>query len=218
MYVLTGFLAAGPVVVREDAAAGLVDVLEAVDEAVGLVTDLDGVAVVDLVAAADLAAVVELVTLVDRVVALVVVIGAFVTLGLTSEVEAGPFFNGGALDAPEPGLDVLAGEAVLELVADRTAPIFLSSLAEAAVVRLVVVVVLGTGALVVAVAEPVLGADVVLETGAGLVEVVVLVVLGAVAEDEVEEDVVVVGLVLGFTSTFGTWSAEIVVLKNVEFL
>ena len=208
MYVLTGFLAAGPVVVREDAAAGLVDVLEAVDEAVGLVTDLDGVAVVDLVAAADLAAVVELVTLVDRVVALVVVIGAFVTLGLTSEVEAGPFFNGGALDAPEPGLDVLAGEAVLELVADLTAPIFLSSLAEAAVVRLVVVVVLGTGALVVAVAEPVLGADVVLETGAGLVEVVVLVVLGAVAEDEVEEDVVVVGLVLGFTSTFGTWSAE----------
>ena len=208
MYVLTGFLAAGPVVVREDAAAGLVDVLEAVDEAVGLVTDLDGVAVVDLVAAAVLAAVVELVTLVDRVVALVVVIGAFVTLGLTSEVEAGPFFNGGALDAPEPGLDVLAGEAVLELVADRTAPIFLSSLAEAAVVRLVVVVVLGTGALVVAVAEPVLGADVVLETGAGLVEVVVLVVLGAVAEDEVEEDVVVVGLVLGFTSTFGTWFAE----------
>ena len=50
----------------------------------------------------------------------------------------------------------MAGEAVLELVADLTAPIFLSSLlAEAAVVRLVVVVVvLGTGALVVAVAEP----------------------------------------------------------------
>ena len=168
--------------------------------------------------AAALLAVVELVTLLDRVVARVVVIGAFVTLGLTSdEVEAGPFFNGvpPALDdAPEAGLDVLAGEAVLELVADRTAPIFLSSLAEAAadVVRLVVVV-LGTGALVVAVAEPVLGADVVLETGAGLVEVVVLVVLGAVAEDEVEEDVVVVGLVLGFTSTFGTWSAEIVFFK-----
>jgi hypothetical protein len=86
-----GFLAVGPVVVLGDAAAGLVVVLEAVDEAVGLVTDLDGVAVVDLVAAG--LAVVELVTLVDRVVALVVVIGAFVTLGLTSEVEAGPFFN-----------------------------------------------------------------------------------------------------------------------------
>ena len=41
--VLTGFLAAGPVVVREDAAAGLVVVLEAVDEAVGLVTDLEAV-------------------------------------------------------------------------------------------------------------------------------------------------------------------------------
>ena len=163
--------------------------------------------------AAALLAVVELVTLLDRVVARVVVIGAFVTLGLTSdEVEAGPFFNGvpPALDdAPEAGLDVLAGEAVLELVADRTAPIFLSSLAEAAadVVRLVVVV-LGTGALVVAVAEPGLGAVVVvLETGAGLVEVVVLVVLGAdVAE---VEDVVVVGLVLGFTSTFETGGFDV---------
>ena len=213
MYVLTGFLAAGPVVVREDAAAGLVvAVLEAVDEAVGLVTDLDAaVAVVDLVAAA-LLAVVELVTLLDRVVARVVVIGAFVTLGLTSdEVEAGPFFNGvpPALDdAPEAGLDVLAGEAVLELVADRTAPIFLSSLAEAADVVRLVVVVLGTGALVVAVAEPGLGAVVVvLETGAGLVEVVVLVVLGAdVAE---VEDVVVVGLVLGFTSTFETGGFDV---------
>jgi hypothetical protein len=78
-----GFLAVGPVVVLGDAAAGLVVVLEAVDEAVGLVTDLDGVAVVDLVAAG--LAVVELVTLVDRVVALVVVIEEWTSLNLRGQ-------------------------------------------------------------------------------------------------------------------------------------
>ena len=176
-------MAASPVVVWEDAAIGLV-VLEAVVEAVGLVSVLDGLAVVDLVAAG-LIAVVELVTFVDWVVTLAVVIGAIVTLGLTSEVKTGPFFKGGGLDAPEASLDVMAGEAVLELVADLTAPIFLSSLAEA-MVRLEIFVV-GTGALVVAAIEQVLSA--------GLVEVVVLDVLGAVAEDEFEE-VIVIGLVL----------------------
>ena len=168
----------------------------------GLVTDLDGVAVVDLVAAG-LIAVVELVTLVDWVVALVVVIGAFVTLALTSKVKAGPLFNGRVFDTPEASLDVLAGEAVLELVDDLTAPIFWSSLPEA-VVRLEVFV-LGTGALVVVVIEQVLSA--------GLVEVVVLDVFGAVTEDKFEE-VIVIGLVLD-DGAAGFFVAGAVVVDNM---